>query len=64
MSVKEEITIAGAGGQGVLVMGKLISYASFQKGLQVAFVQQYAPYVRGGGSRATWRSQMRRWSLR
>lgn len=44
----EDIAIAGAGGQGVLVMGKLLVHAAFMKGLHVSMVQQYSPYVRGG----------------
>jgi len=46
--MKEDIAIAGAGGQGVLIMGKLLVNAAFLKGLHVSMVQQYSPYVRGG----------------
>jgi len=46
--MKEDIAIAGAGGQGVLVMGKLLVHAAFLKGFYVSMVQQYSPYVRGG----------------
>lgn len=44
----EEILIAGFGGQGVMVMGRLLSYAGMLRGLQVSWIPSYGPEMRGG----------------
>lgn len=44
----EEIIVAGAGGQGVLVLGKVIAVAAIQKGLKTTWLPSYGPEMRGG----------------
>ena len=47
------LLIAGFGGQGVLVMGKLLSQCAFEKGTYVTFMPSYGPQMRGGTSNCT-----------
>jgi 2-oxoglutarate ferredoxin oxidoreductase subunit gamma len=44
----EELIIAGFGGQGVLLSGKLLARAAMEQGLQVTYMPSYGPEVRGG----------------
>jgi len=44
----EEIIIAGFGGQGVLLAGKLLCVASMRQGLQVSHIPSYGAEMRGG----------------
>jgi 2-oxoglutarate ferredoxin oxidoreductase subunit gamma len=44
----EELVIAGFGGQGVLLSGKLLAHAAMEQGLQVTYMPSYGPEVRGG----------------
>ena len=44
----EEIIIAGFGGQGVMSMGQLISYAGMLEGKGVSWLPSYGPEQRGG----------------
>jgi len=44
----EEIVIAGFGGQGVLLAGKLLCVASMRQGLQVSHIPSYGAEMRGG----------------
>ncbi len=44
----EEIIFAGFGGQGVMVMGQLISYAGMLEGKHVSWIPSYGPEMRGG----------------
>ncbi len=44
----EELTIAGFGGQGVMVMGQLLSYAGMREGKNVSWIPAYGPEMRGG----------------
>lgn len=44
----EEIIIAGFGGQGVMSMGQLISYAGMTEGKNVSWLPSYGPEQRGG----------------
>lgn len=43
-----EIIIAGFGGQGVLLMGQLITYAGMIEGKNVSWLPSYGPEMRGG----------------
>jgi 2-oxoglutarate ferredoxin oxidoreductase subunit gamma len=43
-----EIIIAGFGGQGVLLMGQLITYAGMTEGKNVSWLPSYGPEMRGG----------------
>lgn len=47
-SYHEELIIAGFGGQGVIVLGKLLAYAAMKAGLETTYMPSYGPEVRGG----------------
>lgn len=51
--MKEEIVIAGFGGQGVLSMGKILAYAALMDGLEVTWMPAYGPEQRGGTANVT-----------
>ena len=44
----EELIIAGFGGQGVMSMGQLITYAGMIENKNVAWIPSYGPEMRGG----------------
>lgn len=46
----ERIIIAGSGGQGVMLLGKVIAEAAMRQGNQVTYLPAYGPEVRGGTS--------------
>lgn len=43
-----EIIMAGFGGQGVMLMGQLLTYAGMIEGKQVSWIPSYGPEMRGG----------------
>ena len=51
--MKEEIIIAGFGGQGVLSMGKILAYAALMEGKEVTWMPSYGPEQRGGTANVT-----------
>lgn len=51
--MKEEIIVAGFGGQGVLSMGKILAYAALMDGLEVTWMPSYGPEQRGGTANVT-----------
>ena len=51
--MKEEIIIAGFGGQGVLSMGKILAYAAMLDGKEVSWMPSYGPEQRGGTANVT-----------
>ena len=51
--MKEEIIIAGFGGQGVLSMGKILAYAGIMEDKQVTWMPAYGPEQRGGTANVT-----------
>ena len=51
--MKEEIVIAGFGGQGVLSMGKILAYAALMNDLEVTWMPSYGPEQRGGTANVT-----------
>lgn len=51
--MKEEIIIAGFGGQGVLSMGKILAYAGLMDNLEVTWMPSYGPEQRGGTANVT-----------
>lgn len=51
--MKEEIIIAGFGGQGVLSMGKILAYAAMLEGREVTWMPSYGPEQRGGTANTT-----------
>ena len=44
----EEVTIAGFGGQGIMLAGKLLAQTAMKAGKQVSFMPSYGAEVRGG----------------
>lgn len=51
--MKQEIIIAGFGGQGVLSMGKILAYAALTEGKEVSWMPAYGPEQRGGTANVT-----------
>lgn len=51
--MKEEIVIAGFGGQGVLSMGKILAYAGLMNDMEVTWMPSYGPEQRGGTANVT-----------
>ncbi len=49
----EEIIIAGFGGQGVLLMGKILAYSGVMDGKEVSWMPAYGPEMRGGTANVT-----------
>jgi len=43
-----EVLLAGFGGQGILMAGKLLAHAAMEHGLQVSWLPSYGPEMRGG----------------
>lgn len=46
--METQILIAGFGGQGVLLMGQLLSKAAMHEGMEVSWMPAYGPEMRGG----------------
>ncbi len=46
--MKQEIVFAGFGGQGIMVMGKVLAWAAMREGLKVTWMPSYGAEVRGG----------------
>ena len=51
--MKEDIIIAGFGGQGVLSMGKILAYSGLMEGKEVSWMPAYGPEQRGGTANVT-----------
>lgn len=51
--MKEEILIAGFGGQGVLSMGKILAYSGIMQDKEVTWMPSYGPEMRGGTANVT-----------
>ncbi len=49
----EEVLIAGFGGQGIMLMGRLLAYGAIYEGLNVTFYPSYGPEMRGGTANCT-----------
>ena len=48
LAMVEELIIAGFGGQGVMLMGQLLSYAGLHEAKNVSWMPSYGPEMRGG----------------
>ena len=46
--INERIIMAGFGGQGVMSMGQLLTYAGMIEGKNVSWLPSYGPEMRGG----------------
>lgn len=51
--MKQEILVAGFGGQGVLLMGRLIAEAALNEGYFATWFPSYGPEMRGGTANCT-----------
>ncbi|MEC9488070.1 MAG: 2-oxoacid:acceptor oxidoreductase family protein [Halanaerobium sp.] len=51
--MKEEIIFAGFGGQGVMLMGALLTYAGMTDEKHVSWMPSYGPEMRGGTANCT-----------
>lgn len=51
--MKQEIIMAGFGGQGVMSMGMLLAYAGMMEGREVSWMPSYGPEMRGGTANCT-----------
>ena len=51
--MKQEIIIAGFGGQGILSMGKILAYSALMEGHEVTWMPSYGPEQRGGTANVT-----------
>jgi len=48
-----DIILAGFGGQGVMLIGKMIAYAAMHEGKEVSWLPSYGPEMRGGTANCT-----------
>ena len=48
-----EVLMAGFGGQGMLLAGKILAHAAMSRGLQVSWLPSYGPEMRGGTANAS-----------
>jgi 2-oxoglutarate ferredoxin oxidoreductase subunit gamma len=46
----ERLIIAGAGGQGIMLMGRILALAALREGKQVSWIPAYGAEVRGGAA--------------
>ncbi len=53
LRMKQEIIIAGFGGQGVLSMGKILAYSGLMENKEVSWFPSYGPEQRGGTANVT-----------
>ena len=51
--MKQEIIIAGFGGQGVLSMGKILAYSGLMEDKEVTWMPAYGPEQGGGTANVT-----------
>jgi 2-oxoglutarate ferredoxin oxidoreductase subunit gamma len=46
--MQSEVMFAGFGGQGILMIGKILAHAAMEEGSEVAWIPSYGPEMRGG----------------
>ena len=51
--MKSDVVLAGFGGQGMLLIGKLLSLAAMEEGKEVCWLPSYGPEMRGGTANVT-----------
>ena len=52
-AMQNDVIIAGFGGQGVLLIGKMLAYAGMREGKEVSWLPSYGPEMRGGTANCT-----------
>ena len=51
--MQSEVMFAGFGGQGILLIGKVLAHAAMEEGYEVAWIPSYGPEMRGGTANVT-----------
>jgi 2-oxoglutarate ferredoxin oxidoreductase subunit gamma len=51
--MQTEVMFAGFGGQGILIIGKILAHTAMEQGFEVAWVPSYGPEMRGGTAYCT-----------
>ena len=51
--MQSDVVMAGFGGQGILLIGKMLAYAGMQDGKEVSWLPSYGPEMRGGTCNCT-----------
>ena len=51
--MQNDVVCAGFGGQGVLLIGKVLAYAGMMAGKEVSWFPSYGPEMRGGTANCT-----------
>ena len=51
--MQSEVMFAGFGGQGILLIGKILASAAMEQGFQVGWIPSYGPEMRGGTAYCT-----------
>ncbi len=51
--MQNDVIMAGFGGQGVLLIGKMLAYAGMHEGKEVSWLPSYGPEMRGGTANCT-----------
>ena len=51
--MERSVVIAGFGGQGVILAGKILAHAGMRHGLEVTWLPSYGPEMRGGTANCT-----------
>ncbi len=51
--MQKEVMFAGFGGQGILMIAKILAYAAMKEGSEVAWIPSYGPEMRGGTAYCT-----------
>jgi 2-oxoglutarate ferredoxin oxidoreductase subunit gamma len=51
--MQRDVIMAGFGGQGILLIGKMLAYAGMQEGKEVSWLPSYGPEMRGGTCNCT-----------
>lgn len=51
--MQHDMILAGFGGQGVLLIGKMLAYAGMNAGREVSWLPSYGPEMRGGTANCT-----------
>jgi len=51
--MQKEVMFAGFGGQGIMLMGKILAQAAMDEGYEVVWIPSYGPEMRGGTAYCT-----------
>ena len=51
--MQKDVIMAGFGGQGILLIGKMLAYAGMHEGKEVSWLPSYGPEMRGGTCNCT-----------